>query len=87
MNTKIPILQCPSVTEPDRLDGVPEISPWTAAEVGVLTDYSPTIFVDKRRRQDPTNPTSATNLVDEASPFGSAMPPAAGSPGLGIAGL
>ncbi|MFO0788263.1 MAG: DUF1559 domain-containing protein [Pirellulales bacterium] len=83
VNTKIAILQCPSVPEPNRLDGVPEISPWTP-DTGAVTDYSPTIFVDKRLRPDPANPSSASNLVDEAAPPNATMPPAAGSPGLGL---
>lgn len=83
VNGRIQILQCPSVPEPDRLDGVPEISPWVA-EVGAVADYSPTIFVDKRLRPDPTNPSSSANLVDEAVPPGSTMPPPAGVPGLGL---
>jgi prepilin-type N-terminal cleavage/methylation domain-containing protein/prepilin-type processing-associated H-X9-DG protein len=83
VNTKIPILQCPSVPEPDRLDGVPENSPWVQ-DVGAPSDYAPTIFVDKRLRPDPANPSSASNLVDEAAPPGSPVPPNAGSPGLGL---
>jgi prepilin-type processing-associated H-X9-DG protein len=74
VNSHISILQCPSVPEPDRLDGVPENSPWLP-EVGAPTDYSPTIFVD-RRLQD-------AGLVDVAA-TGTVMPPAKGSPGLGI---
>lgn len=83
VNTKIAILQCPSVPEPDRLDGVPENGPWVQ-DTGAATDYSPTIFVDKRLRPDPTNPSSSANLVDEAAPPTATMPPAAGSPGLGL---
>lgn len=74
VNTRIFILQCPSAPEPERLDGVPEINPWTA-EVGAPTDYSPTIFVDRRLKD--------ANLVDEAA-TGSVMPPPKGSPGLGL---
>lgn len=83
VNTRIAILQCPSVPDPNRLDGVPENSPWVQ-DVGAPSDYAATIFVDKRLRQDPTNPSSPQNLVDDAAPIGSAMPPAAGSTGLGL---
>jgi prepilin-type processing-associated H-X9-DG protein len=83
VNTKIPMLQCPSVPDPDRLDGNPDASPWVP-EVGAATDYSPTIFVDKRLRPDPANPSNPQNLVDEAAPPTATMPPAAGSPGLGL---
>jgi len=74
VNTRISILQCPSVPEPERLDGVPEVSPWVQ-DVGAPTDYSPTIFVDRRLRD--------ANLVDEAA-TGTVMPPDKGSPGLGL---
>ena len=47
MNQRISILQCPSVPDPERLDGVPENTPWVA-DVGAPTDYSPTIYVDQR---------------------------------------
>jgi prepilin-type N-terminal cleavage/methylation domain-containing protein/prepilin-type processing-associated H-X9-DG protein len=83
VNTKIPMLQCPSVPEPERLDGNPDVSPWVP-EVGAPTDYSPTIFVDKRLRPDPDNPSNPQNLVDEAAPQTATMPPAAGSSGLGL---
>jgi prepilin-type N-terminal cleavage/methylation domain-containing protein/prepilin-type processing-associated H-X9-DG protein len=43
----IPILLCPSSPSPDRLDGLPEGSPWRP-DVAATTDYSPTINVDKR---------------------------------------
>jgi prepilin-type N-terminal cleavage/methylation domain-containing protein/prepilin-type processing-associated H-X9-DG protein len=80
VNTRISILQCPSVPDPERLDGVPETSPWVP-EVGAVTDYAATIFVDQRLKPDPTNPTSAANLVDEAA---TGVPPEKGSPGLGM---
>jgi len=84
VNTRIAILQCPSVPEPQRLDGVPENSPWTP-DTGAPTDYSPTIFVDSRLRPNPATPAAAANLVDDAVPPGSPMPPTAGnSPGLGL---
>jgi prepilin-type N-terminal cleavage/methylation domain-containing protein/prepilin-type processing-associated H-X9-DG protein len=38
---------CPSSPNPERLDGLPEASPWTA-DVTTTTDYSPTIGVDAR---------------------------------------
>ena len=38
---------CPSSPRPERLDGLPEGSPW-AADIAAPTDYSPTIGVDKR---------------------------------------
>ena len=47
---------CPSASEPKRLDGLPEASPWTGNLVAV-TDYSPTIGVDQRLK--------AANLVDK----------------------
>lgn len=74
VNTRISILQCPSVPDPERLDGVPEINPWVA-DVGAPSDYSPTIFVDRRLKD--------ANLVDEGA-TGTVMPPAKGSPGLGL---
>jgi prepilin-type N-terminal cleavage/methylation domain-containing protein/prepilin-type processing-associated H-X9-DG protein len=40
-------LLCPSSPDPDRLDGLPEASPWRP-DVASPTDYSPTIGVDKR---------------------------------------
>jgi prepilin-type N-terminal cleavage/methylation domain-containing protein/prepilin-type processing-associated H-X9-DG protein len=73
VNQRIAILQCPSVPDPDRLDGVPEINPWTA-DVGAPTDYSPTIYVDQRLK--------TAGLVDEAAT--GTIPPAKGSPGLGM---
>jgi prepilin-type N-terminal cleavage/methylation domain-containing protein len=56
VSTVIPALICPSSPEPqDRLDGVPETKPW-AGIVAANTDYSPTIWVDKRL--------ATANLVD-----------------------
>lgn len=49
---------CPSSVEPERLDGVPETSPWVG--VVAITDYSPTIGVDQRL--------FAAGLVDFAGP-------------------
>lgn len=45
--TRISTFNCPSTPEAERLDGVPELSPWSATSVSV-TDYSPTIGVDQR---------------------------------------
>ncbi len=47
VNQRIPVLQCPSSPKPERLDGLPEASPWVQ-NVGAATDYSPTIYVDQR---------------------------------------
>ncbi len=44
---QIPTYLCPSSIEPERLDGLPEASPWTANLVSP-SDYSPTISVDQR---------------------------------------
>ncbi len=44
---RISTFNCPSTPEPERLDGVPELSPWSATFVST-TDYSPTIGVDQR---------------------------------------
>jgi prepilin-type N-terminal cleavage/methylation domain-containing protein/prepilin-type processing-associated H-X9-DG protein len=73
VSQRISILQCPSAPDPDRLDGVPENSPWVS-EVGAPTDYAATIFVDQRLK--------AANLVDEAAT--GTIPPTKGSPGLGM---
>jgi prepilin-type N-terminal cleavage/methylation domain-containing protein/prepilin-type processing-associated H-X9-DG protein len=43
----ISILLCPSSPNPERLDGLPEASPWVP-DIAAPTDYSPTIGVDKR---------------------------------------
>ena len=48
VNTPIPTLTCPSSPEdPARLDGVPETTPWDQV-VAAPTDYSPTVWVDRR---------------------------------------
>jgi prepilin-type N-terminal cleavage/methylation domain-containing protein len=48
VNHVIAVLNCPSTPEAaDRLDGLPEQSPWIP-EIGAPTDYSPTVWVDKR---------------------------------------
>ena len=73
VNQRISILQCPSVPDPDRLDGRPENNPWVN-DTGAATDYSPTIFVDRRLKD--------AGLVDEAAT--GTVPPAKGSPGLGM---
>jgi prepilin-type N-terminal cleavage/methylation domain-containing protein/prepilin-type processing-associated H-X9-DG protein len=74
VNQTISILQCPSVPDPERLDGVPENTPWVA-DVGAASDYAPTIFVDKRLKD--------AGLVDEAV-TSATMPPDNASPGLGL---
>ena len=43
----ISTFNCPSTPEQERLDGVPELTPWSATFVS-NTDYSPTIGVDQR---------------------------------------
>ena len=59
VNHVIPVLNCPSTPEaPDRLDGIPENDPWTQ-EVAAPTDYSPTVWVDKRLL--------SANLVDRTN--------------------
>ncbi len=47
VSTPIESFLCPSSPNPNRLDGLPEASPWTA-DVNAVTDYSPTIGVDQR---------------------------------------
>lgn len=48
VNTRVETLQCPSSPEDTgRLDGLPELSPWTQ-EIASPSDYSPTVWVDKR---------------------------------------
>jgi prepilin-type N-terminal cleavage/methylation domain-containing protein/prepilin-type processing-associated H-X9-DG protein len=74
VNTRISILQCPSAPDPERLDGVPEISPWEPV-VGAPSDYAPTIFVDRRLKD--------AGLVDVAA-TGTVMPPPKSSSGLGL---
>jgi prepilin-type processing-associated H-X9-DG protein len=73
VNARVAILQCPSAPDPERLDGISENTPWVA-EVGAPTDYSPTIYVDKRLKD--------AGLVDEAAT--GSIPPEKGSPGLGL---
>jgi prepilin-type N-terminal cleavage/methylation domain-containing protein len=59
VNTQISTLICPSSPEPaDRFDGVPETTPWVADRT-VPTDYSPTVWVDRRL--------ATANLVDNSS--------------------
>jgi len=55
--TFIPILNCPSTSDQDRLDGLPEGNPWKP-DIASPTDYSPTISVDARLKTQ--------GLVDEA---------------------
>lgn len=48
VNRVIPVLNCPSTPEDaSRLDGLPELNPWVQ-EIGATSDYSPTVWVDKR---------------------------------------
>jgi prepilin-type N-terminal cleavage/methylation domain-containing protein len=48
VDTIIPTLLCPSSPEsPQRKDGLPEASPWVD-NMCAQTDYSPTVWVDKR---------------------------------------
>jgi prepilin-type N-terminal cleavage/methylation domain-containing protein/prepilin-type processing-associated H-X9-DG protein len=66
----IPTYKCPSTPEANRLDGVPEASPWVGNLVAV-TDYSPVIGVDQRLE--------SAGLVDFA---GSGILPKNGEPRL-----
>jgi hypothetical protein len=60
VNTPIATLNCPSTPEnSDRLDGLPEVSPWVA-DVSVPTDYSPTVWVDQLL--------VASSQVDQSAP-------------------
>lgn len=68
---RIPAFICPSNPETDRLDGVPEISPWVG--VVAMTDYSPTIGVDQRLR--------STGLIDNVGVL-TGMLPKNGTPKL-----
>jgi prepilin-type N-terminal cleavage/methylation domain-containing protein/prepilin-type processing-associated H-X9-DG protein len=45
--TRVATFLCPSSPSPERLDGIPEISPFVA-DANAVTDYSPTIGVDAR---------------------------------------
>ncbi len=47
VNQRIPVLECPSAPRPERLDGLPEASPWEAG-IGAPTDFAATIYVDQR---------------------------------------
>ena len=70
-NTTIPNLLCPTSPEdPDRLDGIPENS-WDQI-VCKQTDYSPTVWVDKRLAQN--------NLVDTTTTGDDGLP--ANAPGI-----
>ncbi len=55
--TKVKAFLCPSTPNPERLDGIPEASPWVD-NVCATTDYSPTIGVDPRLKTQ--------NLVDQS---------------------
>ncbi|MDZ4780490.1 MAG: DUF1559 domain-containing protein [Planctomycetia bacterium] len=52
----IPTFLCPTSPKPERLDGLPEASTWSAT-IAATTDYSPTIGVDARLK--------TANLVDK----------------------
>ncbi|MCU0963253.1 MAG: DUF1559 domain-containing protein [Pirellulaceae bacterium] len=71
VSRRIDNLLCPSSPRPNRLDGLPEASPWTP-DVNACTDYSPTIGVDERL--------VTAGLVDRA---GSGMLPKNQTPTLG----
>jgi prepilin-type N-terminal cleavage/methylation domain-containing protein len=59
IDTVIPTLLCPSSPEsPTRKDGLPEVNPWVD-NMCAQTDYSPTVWVDKRL--------ATANLVDNSS--------------------
>ena len=62
---RISTFNCPSTPNPERLDGVPELSPWTATFVS-NTDYSPTIGVDQRLR--------SSGLIDPSGDLTGALP-------------
>ena len=47
VTSRIGALLCPSSPRPERLDGIPEITPWSPT-ISAVTDYSPTIGVDAR---------------------------------------
>ncbi len=70
VSRKIDVFQCPSSPHPERLDGLPEASPWTP-DVAAPTDYSPTIGVDDRL--------VSAGLVDRS---GTGMLPKNGKPTL-----
>ena len=57
VNQRIPVLECPSSPRPERLDGLPEATPWEAG-IGAPTDYAATIYVDQRLE--------SAGLVDKA---------------------
>lgn len=59
---QISILLCPSDPVPNRLDGLPEASPWTPTLVA-CTDYSPIVGVDPRLGPT-TIPGGQLGLVD-----------------------
>lgn len=69
VNTRLPTLQCPSTPEePARLDGLPELTPWTA-EIGSTTDYSPTVWVARQLADlELVDATAADDLGNVDSP-------------------
>ena len=47
--TPIPTLLCPSDPEsPERLDGIPDVPSAWEATINAITDYNPTVWVDRR---------------------------------------
>jgi prepilin-type N-terminal cleavage/methylation domain-containing protein len=65
-------LQCPSTpVDSTRHDGLPEASPWTP-DIAATTDYSPTVWVDRRL--------ISANLVDSPTAFAGAE--AENAPGI-----
>lgn len=74
VNHAIDPLTCPSTPEAsDRLDGLPEASPWVA-EIGAATDYSPTVWVDRRLISaglvdgPTTNPSNQPGIMEYNNP-------------------
>jgi prepilin-type N-terminal cleavage/methylation domain-containing protein/prepilin-type processing-associated H-X9-DG protein len=64
-SSRVATFACPSTPNPERLDGVPERSPWTPTFVAT-TDYSPTIGVDQRLR--------TSGLIDPTGDLTGALP-------------
>jgi prepilin-type N-terminal cleavage/methylation domain-containing protein len=76
VSTAIPTLLCPSdPEEPKRLDGLPDVPADWRPEIAAVTDYSPTIWVDRRiaklkyvdtTETDPTTgePTDAPGIME-----------------------
>ncbi|HEY1065316.1 MAG TPA: DUF1559 domain-containing protein [Pirellulales bacterium] len=62
--TIIPGLLCPSSPRPERLDGDPQISPWSAT-IAAATDYSPTCNVDPRLKTSGLVPYSGPGILEK----------------------